>query len=85
MKRLKTLIRSCSLLVVCIVLSACASSKLPDYHPTLPVKPVLEEMPDEELSEEAYRNIVKLIAYSEEQRILLDEWQEYYDNLKTIF
>ena len=68
-----------------ISIDSCASSKLPVYQPTLPTKPVLEEMPDEELSEEAYRNIVKLIAYSDEQRIILEGWQTYYDNLRSVF
>lgn len=67
---------------VILLISSCATTTaLPAYQPLLPEKPELEEMT--EVSDEAYRNIIKLMAYSEAQAVVLEEWQKFYNDLRA--
>lgn len=72
------------LLFVILLIPSCATATaLPAYQPLLPEKPELEEMT--EVSDEAYRNIIKLMAYSEAQAVVLEGWQTFYNDLRATF
>lgn len=81
MKKIIIAILLMLMLTGCVTRTVYVESEIPNFNPTIPERPVLDEIKGE-VSSEVAMIIVKLMGYAKELEAYGEAWREYYSILK---